>query len=53
MEKLIKFLKDEEGISALEYALLGTVVLAAIATAAATLSAPIASAFSKLVSALG
>jgi|LQYC01.1.fsa_nt_gi pilus assembly protein Flp/PilA len=53
MEKILSFLKDEEGAAAVEYGVLIALITAALVAIIATLSGKIQVAFSKVVSALG
>ncbi len=52
MEKLIKFLKDEDGVTAVEYAILAAVVVAAVAAVGGTLTNGIGQVFNNLVAAI-
>ena len=53
MAKLIKFFKDEEGATAVEYGLLVALIAAVIVGIVATLGGQIAAAFQAIVTALG
>jgi pilus assembly protein Flp/PilA len=53
MEKLLSFLKDEEGATAVEYGVLIALIIAILVTTIATLGTKIKAAFSNVVVALG
>jgi len=53
MKKLFKFLKDEEGISSVEYAVLLAFVVAALITAVEALSGAVSAAFTRVTGVLG
>lgn len=53
MEKLLKFLKDEEGIVAIEYALIAIGVAVGIAAVTVTLGGHIVNVFQRIINALG
>ena len=52
MKKLIKFLKDEEGATAVEYGIMVALIAAVIVTIVGTLGTKISSAFQTVVTAL-
>ena len=52
MEKMIRFFKDEEGATAVEYGLLVALIAAVIIGTVVTLGGQINTAFGKIVSAL-
>lgn len=52
MEKLLTFLKDEEGASAVEYGILIAAIAAVIVVLAFTIGTKIQEAFQKIVTAL-
>ena len=52
MEKLIKFFKDEEGASAVEYGILIALIAAAVITVITALGTKINSAFDKVEKAI-
>jgi pilus assembly protein Flp/PilA len=52
MEKLIRFFKDEEGATAVEYGLLVALIAAVIVTIVATLGGQINTAFTKVSTAI-
>ena len=52
MEKLLKFVKDEEGATAVEYGLLVALIAAIIVGVVATLGTTISTAFQTVVNAL-
>ena len=52
MKKLFKFLKDEEGIVAIEYALIGFFVAVTIVAIVTTLGTTLVGVFSKIVAAI-
>jgi len=51
--RFIAFLKDEEGASAIEYALLAAMVAVAIAVFVPTINAAITGVFNQILAALG
>jgi pilus assembly protein Flp/PilA len=53
MEKMIRFFKDEEGASAVEYGLFVALIAAVIVTLVKTLGTKIQAAFQSIVTALG
>ncbi len=53
MEKLIRFLKDEEGATAVEYGLIVALIAAIIVTIVATLGTQISTAFQTVSTKLG
>lgn len=53
MEKMIRFFKDEEGATAVEYGLIVALIAAVIVTIVATLGGQISTAFNKVSTALG
>ncbi len=52
MEKLVKFLKDEEGATGVEYGLLVALIAAVIVTIVATVGNKVNNAFKKVSDAL-
>jgi pilus assembly protein Flp/PilA len=52
MEKLIRFFKDEEGATAVEYGLIVALIAAVIVLVVGTLGGQISAAFQKVVTAL-
>ena len=52
MEKLIRFFKDEEGATAVEYGLIVALIAAVIVVIVGTLGEQISAAFQKIVTAL-
>ena len=53
MEKLIRFFKDEEGATAVEYGLIVALIAAIIVGVVATLGTRISTAFQTVATALG
>jgi pilus assembly protein Flp/PilA len=53
LQKTVNFLRDEEGASAIEYALLVGLIAVAIVAAVTALGTKVASTFSKATTALG
>jgi pilus assembly protein Flp/PilA len=53
MEKMIRFFKDEEGATAVEYGLIVALIAAVIVTIVATLGHQISSAFQTVSTAVG
>jgi pilus assembly protein Flp/PilA len=53
MEKMIRFFKDEEGATAVEYGLLVALIAAVIITVVTTLGTTIQGAFQTIVTGLG
>ena len=53
MEKLLKFFKDEEGATAVEYGVLVALIIAVLITVITTLGTQIQTAFQSVVTALG
>jgi pilus assembly protein Flp/PilA len=53
MEKLIRFFKDEEGATAVEYGLLVALIAAVIVVIVGTLGSRISTAFQTVVTSLG
>ena len=53
MEKMIRFFKDEEGATAVEYGLLVALIAAVIIGTVATLGGQIDAAFTSITTALG
>jgi pilus assembly protein Flp/PilA len=53
MEKMIRFFKDEEGASAVEYGLFVALIAAVIVALVKTLGTKIQAAFQTIVTALG
>ena len=52
MEKLIRFFKDEEGATAVEYGMIVALIAAVIVAVVATLGTQISAAFNSIVTAL-
>jgi len=52
MEKLMRFLKDERGVTAIEYGLIAALIAIAIIAAVSLLGDTLSSTFSKVTSAL-
>lgn len=53
MDRFVKFLRDEEGATAIEYALIAALIAVVIATALSPIGARIAVIFGNILKALG
>ncbi len=52
MDKLLKFLKDEDGVTAIEYGLIAALIAVVIITAVSLLGANISNAFTAISDAI-
>jgi pilus assembly protein Flp/PilA len=53
MDRLVKFLRDEEGATAIEYALIAALIAVVIAVALSPIGTRIAAIFGQILTALG